>query len=374
MKRILISLVAWFLSLSSEASPTLAFVKSQVIDNPHGNDVVLADFGGRGKVDAVIASGSADQPLVSRLWSNDGTGTFHASGQALGCAKSWSVACGRLRPGGANDVFLASGDWRQGATSQLWINDGRGRFTGSAVDFGRANSSAAALGDLNGDGLADLFLANHPYADGHGGECEVWMNDGQGRLVDSGQRLETWRAPRRIKLADVDGDGALDAVVLFADGPNVILLNDGKGRFTKGRIEIGQGDNLDLAVGDLDADGKPDVVIAKGAWGTKPAGVEIWHNEGAGRFGLQMRLGNRDVYGVALGDLTGDHALDLVAVCGPGQANQTFVNDRNGHLVEAIADLGSGGNKVAIADLNHDGLLDLLIVGDESAAVWLQHR
>jgi hypothetical protein len=200
------------------------------------------------------------------------------------------------------------------------------------------------------------------------------MNDGHGGFVDSGQRLEVSRAPRRVKLADVDGDGELDAIVLFADGANVILLNDGKGKFTKGRVEIGHGENIDVAVGDLDNDGKPDIVIAKGAWGKKPKGVEIWHNEGAGRFVMQMRLGNRDVYGVALADLNGDNALDIVAVCGPGQANQIFINDGKGNFVEAIADIGNGGNKVAISDLNHDGLLDLFIVGDESATIWLQHR
>jgi hypothetical protein len=367
-------LVGWFLSLSSAASPTLSFVKSQVIDNPHGNDVVLADFGGNGNVDALIANGSADQPLVSRLWTNDGTGKFHDSGQALACAKSWSVVCARLRPGGANDVFIASGDWRLGDTSNLWINDGKGRFTCSSVNFGRANSSCAALGDLNGDDLVDLFLANHPYADGHGGECKVWMNDGHGGFVDSGQRLEVSRAPRRIKLADVDGDGALDAIVLFADGANVILLNDGKGNFTKGRVEIGQGENIDVAIGDLDTDGKPDIVIAKGAWSKKPKGVEIWHNEGAGRFVMKARLGNHDVYGVALADLNGDNALDIVAVCGPGQANQIFINDGKGNFVEVAANIGTGGNKVAISDLDHDGLLDLFIVGDESATIWLQHR
>jgi hypothetical protein len=48
MKRIIILLVSWFLPPSAEASPTWSFVKSPVIDNPHGNDVVSADFGGNG--------------------------------------------------------------------------------------------------------------------------------------------------------------------------------------------------------------------------------------------------------------------------------------------------------------------------------------
>jgi hypothetical protein len=56
------------------------------------------------------------------------------------------------------------------------------------------------------------------------------------------------------------------------------------------------------------------------------------------------------------------------------QPNQIFLNNGKGFFVDAKVDIGKGGNKVAIADLNHDNLPDLLIVGDDCARVLLQFR
>ena len=365
--------ITLILSLSTKVHASPVFVEAQVIANYHGNDVVLADCNGDGHPDAIIANGAADQPQPSKLWINDGTGHFLDSGQDLGCAKSWSVTCGRTHSGGATDVFIANGDWTSGDASHLWLNDGRGQFTRSPASFRTANSSCALFGDLDGDGVLDLFIANHPYADGHGGESEVWLRNRDGRFIDTGQRLAPSSAPRRVKLVDVNGDGALDAIELYAGGQeNVIWLNDGKGHFENSHENIGRGENIDVAAGDIDNDGKPDLVIAKGAWGKKPQGVEVWHNEGNGHFVRRQCLGANDVYGVAMAKLDGDAYVDIVAICGPNQLNQIFINTGQGLFVDAKAEIGKGGNKVAIADLNHDNLPDLMIVGDDCARVLLQ--
>ena len=375
MKRPIQMLASLMLAVSTNAHASLTFVEAQVIPNCHGNDVLLVDCSGNGHPDAIVANGSADKPLPSKLWINDGSGHFRDSGQDLGCAKSWSISCGRTHRGGATDLFIANGDWNHGDASHLWINDGQGRFNRSSVIFDTANTSCAVLGDLNGGGVMDLFVANHPYADGHGGGCEVWLNNGDGGFINTGQHLAPISAPRRVKLVDVDGDGSLDAIVLNAAGQdNAIFINDGKGHFTKSPENIGQGENIDVAVGDIDNDGKADLVIAKGAWGKTPKGIEVWHNEGNGHFVRRQCLGTNDVYGVAMADLNGNGYVDIVAVCGPDQPNQIFLNNGKGFFVDAKVDIGKGGNKVAIADLNHDNLPDLLIVGDDCARVLLQFR
>jgi hypothetical protein len=59
-------------------------------------------------------------------------------------------------------------------------------------------------------------------------------------------------------------------------------------------------------------------------------------------------------------------------VNGPNQQNQIFLNDKYGHFYDSKIDIGSGGNKVAVCDLNHDNLLDIIIIGNENTKVYLQ--
>jgi len=116
-----------------------------------------------------------------------------------------------------------------------------------------------ALADLDGDGDLDAFFAN--------GQSEslqpnsVWINLGGGEFMDSGQALgkaDTWS----IVLGDLDGDGDLDA---FEGGWGFLYINNGHGRFTTEdrAIPMAQGSYTRYAaLGDLDQDGDLDLTLA----------------------------------------------------------------------------------------------------------------
>jgi len=354
------------------AQDSIKFTLTQTITNIGGNDIILADFNNDGNLDAFIANGLWNKSLPSKLFFNDGAGHFIDSKQDIGNAKSWSVSSGDLNGDGFPDLFIANGDWENGDSSRILLNDGHGKFNCSVNIFGIANSSCAAIGDLNGDGLLDIFISNHPYSDGHGGEDEVWFNDGENNFINSGQKLGGSDAARRVKLADVNGDNFLDAIVLNGD-INKIWLNNGKGQFLENRQNIGFGDNVDLAVGDIDNDGAIDIIIVKGAWGKTPKGIEVWKNDGKGNFSKSQSIGKYDGYGIALGDFDHDNYPDLVVVNGPNQPNQIFLNDKQGNFYDSKINIGKGGTKVAVGDLNKDNLLDIVIVGIDSIKVFLQN-
>jgi len=97
------------------------------------------------------------------------------------------------------------------------LNDGSGNFTDSGQILGSNKSIGIALGDLEGDGDLDAFVAN--YSQGN----RVWLNVGSGNFLDSGLSLGSNKS-RSVALGDLDEDGDLDAFVANADR-NRIWLN-----------------------------------------------------------------------------------------------------------------------------------------------------
>src|SRR5439155_7465640 len=89
--------------------------------------------------------------------------------------------------------------------------------------------AGVALGDVDGDGLVDVFLAKTQ------GCSALYKNLGGWRFEDITKSAGVGACDRNSTgavFADVDGDGDLDLILLATRGPNVIFLNDGHGVFT----------------------------------------------------------------------------------------------------------------------------------------------
>jgi hypothetical protein len=162
------------------------------------------------------------------------------------------IALGDLDGDGDVDAFVADGGIPNGA-DQVWLNDGAGNLTDSGQRLGSSTSLDVALGDLDGDGDLDAFVGNEAMAD------EVWLNRGDGFFVDTGQRLGLSDS-EVVALGDLDGDRDLDAYV--ASHPHMVWLNDGAGSFVEGGRRIGASGGLGAALGDLDGDGDLDAFVA----------------------------------------------------------------------------------------------------------------
>ena len=126
-----------------------------------------------------------------------------------------------------------------------------------------AQGGGTCLGDVDGDGQVDLFLARTE------GANALYRNLGGWRFEEVTTRAGVAAADRfstGCALADVDGDGDLDLVLLATLGPNAIFLNDGTGQFTEHGADLG----LDLAgrggttiaLADVDGNGTLDLYMA----------------------------------------------------------------------------------------------------------------
>ena len=213
---------------------------------------------------------------------------------------------------------------------QFWteVLGGSGLFEDSEQTLGSSNSVVAVLGDVDGDGDLDAFVANCGQAN------KVWLNDGTGTFSDSGQNLGS-SLSESVALGDVDGDGDLDAFVgNVSTQANKVWLNDGTGIFADSGQSLGSSYSVAVALGDVDGDGDLDAFV--GNWAGQAD--EVWLNDGTGIFADSgQRLGNSSGLAVALGDVDGDGDLDAFVANGLSQANKVWLNQSPPTAIELIS-------------------------------------
>ncbi|MCB0215679.1 MAG: VCBS repeat-containing protein, partial [Chloroflexi bacterium] len=302
----------------------------------HGEDVALGDLDGDGDLDAFVAnSGSVDQvsgnfvPEPNLVWRNAGAGGMVDTGQRLGPGPARSVALGDLDGDGDLDAFVAygadPGRVPPGQPDRVWLNLGNGAFIDSGARLGSSDSADVALADLDRDGDLDAFVACD------GDPDRVWLNDGRAHFRSSGQAIgngHTWS----VGLADLDGDGDVDAYLGGAQDlgalatpqpsePDRVWLNTGSAGFADSGQALGADFTTDVALGDIDDDGDIDAVTA----GIGPAN-RAWLNQGQGRFlSSGQSLGSGSVWALGLADLDRDLDLDVYQ-SKPGQYDRVWLN------------------------------------------------
>lgn len=157
---------------------------------------------------------------------NDGTGRFKDHWQMPDSTVDYgyrSVALGDIDSDGDLDAFVTNGSREAGYSTLALLNDGSGGFTDNGQNLPAVIKAWVELGDLNGDKQLDVFMAiiRQPH--------QVWINDGKGHFSDSALRLEGDSGTRGCTLGDLDKDGDLDIFVAsFFGGSNAVWFNQTK--------------------------------------------------------------------------------------------------------------------------------------------------
>jgi hypothetical protein len=125
-----------------------------------------------------------------------------------------------------------------------------------------AQGAGIAIGDIDGDGLPDVFLGRTE------GCSALYRNLGNWKFQETARSAGLQVCDRHstgAAFADIDGDGDLDLILLATTGPNAIFVNDGKGHFTEhrdlGLDSVGRGGTT-IALADVDGDGHLDMYVA----------------------------------------------------------------------------------------------------------------
>lgn len=282
--------------------------------------ITVADFNGDGYLDFAVSSQTG--PVF--VWLGSMSGSFSAAPNSpftAGNSPS-AIATGDFNGDGIPDLVVTNS-----ASNNLTLlqGDGTGNFTAfSSSPFSGAGISypnAVVVGDFNGDGIADLAIANI-----NGADVSVLLGNGSGGFTAApGNPFSVGNSPYGLAIADFNLDGKPDLVVVthYAQAAYV-LLGNGSGGFSPSSgnpFPIGAGAQT-VATGDFNGDGKPDFIVANNSDST----ISVLLGDGTGTSfmaasGSPYSLASGP-YAVIVADFNGDHRPDF-AVANSGANDVT---------------------------------------------------
>lgn len=266
----------------------------------------VADINSDGKLD-IVASSTPDDAISVLL--GDGAGGFSAV-QTYAAQNGGSLEIADLNSDGVLDVIVGDSITDNNGTGvSVLLGNGSGGF----LDYDLVNLATAinvvksmsdlSIGDFDGDGNQDVIFYGFAGAQGTGFGATgsfIALGDGQGGFGQA-SALSLGVSTTEIEIADIDGDGNLDAIT-----GNGVAYGTGVGGFQNLTAFDGAATGSSVALDDINRDGHLDAVLSDG---------NVYFGDGAGNFTQKSQISVSDTTGdVKFGDFNSDGNVDIIGL------------------------------------------------------------
>ncbi len=355
--------------------------------------VAIGDLDGDGKPDMVVVNFNSNTVSVFRNTSSSGSigaGSFASKVDFATGTQPQSVAIGDIDGDGKPDLVVAN---FFSNTVSVFLNTSTSSSIGSGsfaakVDFATGGRPfSVAIGDLDGDGKPDLALANYG-----SNTVSIFRNISiKGNISTSSFATKvdfaTGTLPWSVAIGDLDGDGKPDLAIVNRNSNTVSILRNttsigsiNTGSFSA-KFDFLTGTNpQSVAIGDLDGDGKPDLLVGNSGSNT----ISVLRNTasngsiGSGSFAAKVDFTTgASPNSVAICDLDGDEKPDVAVSNSFSTSVSVFRNtSTNGSIstnsFATKVDFIIGSNNpqsLAVGDIDGDGKPDLVTANSNGNSV-----
>jgi FG-GAP-like repeat/FG-GAP repeat len=318
--------------------------------------VTVGDLDGDGHLDlAVDNNGGYVTGNTLDTLRNRGDGTFVAW-QSYPSEVAFSLVVGPFESSRSADVI---------AGCDLFPNQGGGAFGTPFLyetTYGRCGTMVPTddlvTADFDGDGRLDFAWCAYD-------SVTVFLSRGAGRFDE----IDTTTFASALAPGDFDGDGRVDLAVVSAGYGNpsyLKLLRNLGGAFAETDFPEGNVYPSNVAAGDFNGDGKPDVALVDQVGNT----LQVRLGDGSGGFGAPtLYQAASDIRSIAVGDLDGNGSVDLALADFSLGSLDVFFNQGDGTFAPRTAlPLENQPYSVSLGDLNGDGHLDIAVAGNSEDA------
>ncbi|MDZ4745571.1 MAG: VCBS repeat-containing protein [bacterium] len=244
-------------------------------------------------------------------------------------------------------------------------------------DFYAYNGGGVGVGDINGDGLLDVFFTSTQ------GKNKCFLNKGNWKFEDvttqAGLDFPDVKLSAGVLMADLTGDGHVDIYVCRRPARNLFFVNRGNGTFDERGLETGlgvEGASSCASAIDYDRDGDIDIFLTRNGGGRRQGYLNpgdndmLFRNDGSGRWTeVAKQVGIVDKgYGLSasIGDLNNDGWPDIYVANDFEERDNLWMNNGNGTFTDrastSFQNMSSASMGSDIADTDGDGLLDIMSV------------
>jgi hypothetical protein len=348
IKWTIVSAVLIFADTLSGASPTPSFLaRRDYYGLSPSNWMQVADTNQDGIPDLIDGELGYIQVFLG-----SGNGTFALHGvvsQSIVAANSFIAA--DVDGDGETDLVLAGISGPQ-SMNGIGVCKGNGDGTFQPGTFYAVPDSGPnkiwhlVVGDFNGDGIADIAAA---------GASGIWFfaGEGAGEFKPGVLAVSISAGTGLLATTDFNADSKLDLVVTLGTGGFAVLLGNGDGTFESPKIFAKPNYVSGLAAGNLSKNGYPGIAVASGSY------FYLFEGNGEGGFSQAHYVSLPQSSEIALGDVNGDGIPDLVSASGYvalGTASGSF----KAAVYYPVVNVENQFHNVVLVDLRKNGLMDIV--------------